>query len=100
MMFMKTILPITQDDYLEPYWTDFIIKILQIDVDAQELQSFGRKQDDVTDQILALGYENQLSILNFGSISFYILVYLTKVVIFLVIVRPLKFRYPSKYNSM
>ena len=31
MVFMQSILPVTQYDYLEPYWTDFIIKIFRID---------------------------------------------------------------------
>lgn len=31
MVFMQSILPVTQYDYLEPYWTNFIIKIFRID---------------------------------------------------------------------
>ena len=41
MIFMESILPITQYDYLEPYWTDFIIYFFKFDVEAQELQQFG-----------------------------------------------------------
>ena len=41
MIFMENILPITQYDYLEPYWTDFLIKVFKFDVEAQELRKFG-----------------------------------------------------------
>jgi hypothetical protein len=33
MIFMENILPIAQYDYLEPYWTDFIIMMFGIDVE-------------------------------------------------------------------
>ena len=89
MIFMESILPITQYDYLEPYWTDFIVNTLRFDVEAQELEKFGGDQD-VTDQILTLGYENQSSLLNLGSISFYMLVYSAKMVIFVGVILPLR----------
>jgi hypothetical protein len=57
MIFMETILPIAQYDYLEPYWSDFVIWAFNIDVEAQELEIFGGNEE-VTDQILTLGYEN------------------------------------------
>ena len=47
MIFMENILPITQYDYLEPYWTDFVIMMFDIDVKDQELEKFGTH--DVTD---------------------------------------------------
>ena len=34
MIFIEAILPVTQYDYLEPYWTDLIIKVFRIDVDG------------------------------------------------------------------
>jgi hypothetical protein len=57
MRFIEAILPITQYDYLEPYWTDFVTKIFRIDLDAQSLSNFGG-HGKVTDQILTLGYES------------------------------------------
>ena len=47
MIFMESILPITQYDYMEPYWTDFVIMAFNIDVEDQELEKFGT--EDVTD---------------------------------------------------
>ena len=41
MIFIEAILPITQYDYLEPYWTNFVTKIFKIDQDAQLLKNFG-----------------------------------------------------------
>ena len=35
IVFMENLLPITSYDYLEPYWTDFVISALQFDEDAQ-----------------------------------------------------------------
>ena len=34
MIFIEAILPVTQYDYLEPYWTDLIVKVFRIDVDG------------------------------------------------------------------
>lgn len=48
MIFMESILPITQLDYLEPYWSDFIIWANSIDIDSQELEKFGGSEE-VTD---------------------------------------------------
>ena len=82
MMFIEAILPITQYDYLEPYWTDFVIKIFKIDQGAQSLINFGG-HGRVTDQILTLGYENQLSLITLGSISLFLIIYLFKMLAFL-----------------
>ena len=99
MIFMEAILPIIQYDYLEPYWSDFIVKVFQFDVEAQELQIFGGDQK-VTDQIITLGYENQCSLLNLGSITFYLSAYFAKLIIFFLIMTPLKSHYSSRYDSM
>ena len=90
MVFMEAILPITQHDYLEPYWTNFVIKIFRIEEEEQQLQIFGGNQE-ITDQILTLGYENQLSLLCLGSVSLYLILYLLKVIKFVA----LRHRYES-----
>ena len=99
MIFMEAILPIAQFDYLEPYWSDMVVKVLNIDVEAQELTIFGGYQD-VTDQILTLGYENQSSLLNLGTISLFMAIYFVKLVVFLIICLPLKHFNYDKYIEM
>jgi hypothetical protein len=54
----------------------------------------------VTDQILTLGYENQCSLLNLGSISFFLNMYVIKVLLFVTILIPLRKRFPTKYANM
>ena len=48
MIFIESILPITQYDYMEPYWTDFVVMMFRIDVEDQQLEKFGGTEE-VTD---------------------------------------------------
>ena len=99
MVFMKALLPITQYDYLEPYWSKFLVNSLKFDEDGQQLEVFGSNQA-VTDQILTLGYENQCSLLNLGSISFFLNFYFLKVGFFYLVMTPLRRRFPKRYTLM
>ena len=75
---IQNLLPITQFDFLEPWWTDLIVKVLEIEVERYEL--FHIKDFVVTDQFKGMGYDVSLSLLLLGSVGFYFVIYLIKVV--------------------
>ena len=75
---IKNLLPITQFDFLEPWWTDLLVKTFGIDEDKYEL--FEINGYLVTDQFKEMGYEVTMCILLLGSVGFFFMIYLLKVV--------------------
>jgi hypothetical protein len=55
--------------------------VFRIKEDDQKLEIFGGNQE-ITDQILTLGYENQLSLLGLGTISLFLVLHLVKMALF------------------
>ena len=75
---IQNLLPITQFDFLEPWWTDLIVKVLRIEVERYEL--FQINDFVVTDQFKGMGYDSSLSLLLLGSVGFYLVIYFFKVI--------------------
>ena len=75
---IQNLLPITQFDFLEPWWTDLIVKVLKIEVERYEL--FQINDFVVTDQFKGMGYDSSLSLLLLGSVGFYLVIYFLKVI--------------------
>ena len=99
MIYMRALIPITQYDYLEPYWSDLVSNALGFDEESCSLEFFGASWR-VTDQLFSLGYQSECSLLNLGTISFFLNIYAIKVIFFILVMIPLRHKYHQRYLAM
>mmetsp|Transcript_22772 Transcript_22772/g.35061 ORF Transcript_22772/g.35061 Transcript_22772/m.35061 type:complete len:197 (-) Transcript_22772:1108-1698(-) len=72
----QVLIPIAMFDVLDPDWTTKLI--FTFDEEQQRLL-----REDMTPQMIDLGYETHSSVLNLGSLSIFAIFYVTEVFIFL-----------------
>jgi hypothetical protein len=79
LLLIQYLLPITQFDFLEPWWNNKLIGLFDIDEDKYEVLEINGSE--VSDQFKTVGYDNTLVILLLGSVGFYFALHFLKIVI-------------------